>query len=589
MLSILSSPLTHCGRACELPCDELNGDVAWECATCLVELCRAGAPGYPTSTIDGELNPAAAAAVAADLPEAKEYLAQHASSRNESTARACGRRRGELLELRRAAEDAARDWTHDPAATVVDRTTGCVNGWCSFSYGERKNALWKPSSPLILKFGDNTHVLQEYLAILGLCEAQQHRSEDVRRRLPWVGKPFVVRIGNGTRIVVLPEQRLSGTWLRVRDGNTFYNAIWGLRHQASACRAVLKDLLLWEAWIHQTRVMLPDLQLMLSSSGELWMVDPSGLEPIPTRTPGWPRHLVWKPRLHRRPTAFPWDVAVEYDWLRQRLSLLSFALVTALLAEGSPTAAQELLGQHAVCELGCAFHRMPASFRVDPSGDAFTQEATWRLAQLLDAGADAAEMAWHSNRTRGGGCFHGEPTESGEQCAVLGGESFLAHEAMLWCLLASRHPAMQSLCDSSISIGITELCAEGSPCFTLRQAMARALSDGKEDDVRAQVDAALRLHRELYKPFVDYGEPYSDREALLVHVGHQPRSDAGLARWPRPWLAWTGALGFALSAIAGGILVWVRVKRHRSRTTKATTSGSARDRRGMQRGASKIL
>ena len=91
---------------------------------------------------------------------------------------------------------------------------------------------------------------------------------------------------------------------------------------------------------------------------------------------------------------------------------------------------------------------------------------------------------------------------------------------------------------------------------------------------------------------MDYGELYSDREALLVHVGHQPRSDAGLARWPRPWLAWTGALGFALSAIAGGILVWVyalRVKRHRSRTTKATTSGSARDRTGMQRGASKIL
>ena len=366
----------------------------------------------------------------------------------------------------------------------------CNGDWCRVAtggiHGTYKLALVQPNDTrLVIKVPtspEHAHTLmEEREAMRTLCTL----AEDARTIfIPWTSLPFQLY---GTTVML--QQRIPHAydgWFRVRNGASFLRAMW-LPPELSPPRTALvasrvaADLIGWERLQQRHAIIVRDLQLVISNGGSVWLLDPAGVDRTQTCQKeghihdaavnasvraGAPVHGGGRVTLSllSRPDASDdkcrHAMRDAYTGARQRASLLTYALLASLVAEGALDLAREAMCTHARCELGCLWTGVPpavrAALRRRKHATAAQAEATVAAMDRLDgltggllddggaagsaarAWANAGEWGAHGGANRCGPCSLNASLTS---CFVHGGEEFLAHEMALTCAAANSSTA----------------------------------------------------------------------------------------------------------------------------------------------------
>ena len=371
---------------------------------------------------------------------------------------------------------------------------GCVQGWCEIARGRKKLILAHFEQPLLVMKVTATALIRELReereAMSRTCKAAS--ASGARVTIPWTSVPFVV--GGANRTAILLQQRLprEGAFFRVRDGSTFVDALFARPRDAgdelhsewaAAAAQSYLHLIAWERVLRLRSLLISDLQFHRSAiSGQLWLLD--AMETVPVR-PQLQAHL----RGLRRPeepgragSGNGGALCKAYVAARQRASLLSFALLSALVAEGDVRSVDGTLCAHGSCELGCLLVGLTASARATLAASSLDglQDAVRRLDSLV--GPDGGGFGAGSSRGAVGGaaapgsggscaCDRNIP-EAFAACYIAGGEGYLAHELALQCTVADSSAGNCPLRRAN--------CARGALCSARsRHVVAMQSSVGK--------------------------------------------------------------------------------------------------------------
>jgi hypothetical protein len=315
----------------------------------------------------------------------------------------------------------------------------------------------------------------------------------VARRIPWMRHPFNVSSPSGVgKLLVVVEQSLEdGAWIRPRDGVTFFQALLQTSSQRTAASRTSRDLLHWERYVRQERLLVDDLQFMRMPSGEMWLLDLNSLTRLPNVTTP-PAPLVAGLRRPWRHSDDSGRNRLLYSAARQRASLLSMALAAALVARGDEGVAllRSLLCHTARCELGCTFFHAPANvgrmLRQDVQSPAGLV-AFKRLRALVGSGPDVPAAVAQGTRCSPCCCSAVDSAslfqayvKGAPLCRVDGNEGMLENEEALACAfefglagppLPSRH---QGRCSESAR----ERCRDSQRCATRARGVAAMRARG---------------------------------------------------------------------------------------------------------------
>ena len=160
------------------------------------------------------------------------------------------------------------------------------------------------------------------------------------------------------------------------------------------------DLLMWDDFLRKSRIVLTDLQFVRVRSGEMWLVDITGMSAADFLTPSFSEAAARSASLggdgsggggghsQGRPPPGSGDAAnAAYGHLRQRTALLSLALAAALLAELGSVAGSDyvrsLLCHRSACDLGCIVGGGPLG-GLPPSARRLLTEGSPHALQALD-------------------------------------------------------------------------------------------------------------------------------------------------------------------------------------------------------------
>ena len=136
-------------------------------------------------------------------------------------------------------------------------------------------------------------------------------------------------------------------------------------------REAVHDLMRWEVLLEHASVYIPDFQMLITGTGQVYLLDVRSILPIPQAAlealPGElesipPReHQQWEQEaaFHQNCTREQWRWAIAVR--RHRILLLSYAISLSLISHGPPGIAllEEALCTGADCEAGCVFRRVP--------------------------------------------------------------------------------------------------------------------------------------------------------------------------------------------------------------------------------------
>jgi hypothetical protein len=330
---------------------------------------------------------------------------------------------------------------------------GCLGGhWCKKYTSPHKMILASERFPsflvrLALSPAGTKELEEEGELFRALCSRTEN---SIAHRLPWTGTSKTISEG----VALYPQLRLGGKWFRVRDGTRFYavmvRTLVRARNRSGADgihavgRQMLADLLLWEAFVRGERLLLEDLQFIMSRDGQIWLLDVRGGESREGRD-GAILHDPLAAWALARPTGGAdnggpdirsHDLSIAYAVRRERASLLSFALAVGavlhdLVVRQAGTKShmapfpqlQHLLCHDAICELGCALSRTPPSLRhslpADPKLSTLLRDAISRYDELTTMTFGGTQRSWHellplSNRTYS----LGYTTPGGERCGA---------------------------------------------------------------------------------------------------------------------------------------------------------------------------
>lgn len=287
------------------------------------------------------------------------------------------------VDASQAARTELADLLRLQQATVTAKASrgACMlKHWCSvWSQRQGKIVLMSEASPRFVtrlagSESARRNLNQEFRGIAALCQMQDGLVAD---RIPWTGAPLKGALPGA--VETWPQQRVHGRWFRVRDGTTFYatavRTIVGARAKGGDAAAatigwqIFDDLVRWERFLALERLLVDDLQFLLTASGQVWLLDvrdtlsltehdQDPLDGWGLRRPEEDVQRVWR-------QSVPTELRRSYAHRRQRASLLSFALATAVATEelagtarkarappGHAPRLRRLLCDEAVCELG---------------------------------------------------------------------------------------------------------------------------------------------------------------------------------------------------------------------------------------------
>jgi hypothetical protein len=273
--------------------------------------------------------------------------------------------------------------------------------WCLFMNHDNEKLIFRQGRRrdehliLMLKVAlneDRERELEHEARLLHSVCAEASPRDHIRKRVPWTGQIFDLRVGNESRKGLL-QQRIPGELVNAQSA-WFATAL--LREMApDAAATSARDLLRWEAFFTRARWVASDLQWLRDVDGALWLFDPGIIRraegPAPRSRHAYcnrsssssrdkhPAKIYRNHRFHpatslRRPQQPPRDSAMwcqeefheamdAYVLQRQRAVLLTDAIVASLVAANATDVLQSAFCRHAVCELGCSLVALPPPAR----------------------------------------------------------------------------------------------------------------------------------------------------------------------------------------------------------------------------------